>query len=409
MSELLRPSLRALAQWRKDRALQARYRTLLGKVDGRLALGDATIEVTESATGFAIDVLQAVDTFGECEGGVLGLDLTGSPFMFDGPQLTIEAPAYQEGQGVFLGPLGAAAWQKAEVNYRFAWNPKDATDPSVIFVPTNLLTTGFVPWGGWTTTARQAPRLRIVIDERADVRIAGVRSDLSSGQPGTYCSGAIFQDAATICVDGAESATCWLSGGLAERLGSDGVQQYRGAISAALGGLRDLFDSVPFDALFVCDDDRVFAPLDLLRPVVEIDARWLAQYRQDSAELRFELIRELVAMYWGGGCQLVGPTAFETRNALGAAVALTWASTESPSMYAEKLAAYRWLGAANRLGGILRGNLRDGRTARLALRVHESLVGSGSGGRLQAATRTYWGMQTLPDTVLSTGFGLERE
>ncbi len=407
MSELLRPGLQALAQWRKDRAVQARYRTLLGKVDGRLALGDATIEVIDSSTGFSIDVLQAVGTFGECDGGVLGLDLTGSPFMFDGPQLTIEAPAYQEGHGVFLGPLVAADWRKAKVNYQFAWNPKNATEPSVIFVPTNLLTTGFVPWGGRMTTARPAPRLRIVIDERADVRIAGVRADFGGGQPGAYRAGAIFQPGGTIGVDGAESATCWLSGALAERLGPEGVQQYRGAISAALRALQDLFGVVPFDALFVCDDDRVYAPLDLLRPVVEIDARWLAQYRQDSSELRFELIRELVAMYWGGGCQLVGPTAFETRNALGAAVALAWASTESPSMYAEKLAAYRWLGAANRLTGILRGNLRSGRTARLALRVHESLVGSGSEGRLQAATRTYWGMQTLPGTVLSTGFSVE--
>lgn len=408
MSKWLRPNLQGLVQWRKDRALQARYRALLGKVDGRLALGDATIEVTESATGFAVDVLQAVGTFGECDGGVLGLDLTGSPFMFDGPQLTIEAPTYQEGHGVFLGPLGAAEWRNAEVNYQFAWSPKNATDPSVIFIPTNLLTTGFVAWGGRTTTARPAPRLRIVIDERADVRIAGVRSDLSRGQRGAYCAGTIFQDAETVRVDGAESATCWLSGALAERLGSGSVHQYRVAISAALDALQHLFGSVPFDALFVCDDDRVFAPLDLLRPVVEIDARWLTQYRQDSSELRFELIRELAAMYWGGGCQLVGPTAFETQNALGAAVALAWASTESPLMYAKKLAAYRWLGAASRLGGALRGNLRDGRTARLAVRVHESLVGSGSSGRLQTVTRTYWGMQTLPETVLSTGFGLER-
>ncbi|MGE0439275.1 MAG: hypothetical protein AB7L66_04475 [Gemmatimonadales bacterium] len=160
----------------------------------------------------------------------------------------------------------------------------------------------------------------------------------------------------------------------------------------------------------ICQDDRPFAPGDLLRTAIEIDETLLRDAVAGDVEgLTYRLVRALTGVYWGSGCQVIGKGAFELRTAVGAAVALSWARRNSPRRFDETWAAYRRIGSWSRPDDImaaLTGAPMLGSAARLAVRLAEVLAGTDGERTLRQATRDFWGVQAPPRTILTSGFGI---
>ena len=387
---------------------RTRYRTLLGKAHVELSLGDARVELVPHEGGVVVDVDQAIVVTGPCDGAVLGADLTGSPFRLERITTSSGVQVSQYDLGMFFGPADWRQFQSTRIRYQFLWDAREFREPSILLLPTNLLRSGVSVWSTAVRTAVPAPRLQIVFDERLQgLRASQVRGIGSTGASSLPIAASV--GASEGVVDIASSAiglACTPS--LVTRLGS-GFSAFRDHVNEAVASIVDLLGPAPVEALLISEDDRVFAPGDLLRPVVEIEPWLIGQIgSRRPAGVTFEFIRLLTGLYWGLGCQLIGAGAFETKDAIGASVALVWANQHSPSDLSSWMAALQRQSGQSRLRNALRGRIGLPRTqagAAITVALADTLLRDAEGRAIRRTTKDFWGLQASPSIVLEA-FGV---
>jgi hypothetical protein len=131
-------------------------------------------------------------------------------------------------------------------------------------------------------------------------------------------------------------------------------------------------------------------------PVLQLDKQFAAKYQAGSLGMRFEILRELCSLYWGSGCRVLGGAASELTAAIGAAVALRWATTQGDGRYASQTSkAFGKLASRPHVldyADTAVGNMSGRLIGRLTQRIFHKLSEEDYRNRLARITNDLWGM-----------------
>lgn len=407
-----RTALSAWVRRFRDRASQqAQRRFLVALHDPGLALGETRLELVPHRSRFQLQVRHDLRQVGPLAGRGFVLDLAHCPFMLDNIRCSCPSRVYQHLAGLVVEPIGGADLHGASIEYVVDWDPTSSGSadrlPFLRFpddLPTSLSelghtepATGF-SIGPWAVLEDELIR---------DTVVAGVPVHPLGDEDAPGLLRGFIMSEESIAARPARAPT----GILLTRAGanlfpsSNEGDDLTAVAEEAVEFLSSLFGWRASGAVLIAGPgDMRIGQRPFGGPVLHLDEHFAARYRPGSLGMRFEIVRELCSLYWGSGCRVLGGAAGEFTAAIGAAVALWWATTHTDHKYVEQTSrAFARVASRPRLldyADTAVGNMSSRLVGRLTQKMFKNLLEEDYRNRLARVTSEVWGMYVPYSAVL---------